>query len=344
MQQQPEKELHYLETNPLGRTLPLRQIWTTEERTWTKPERFPDFFLIGAPRCGTTSLSRYLAGNPQVCFSRPKEPHYFSLLAPHVSLEDLETAYLSRYFSHYRDGYKAIGEGSVSYLSSPYALQRILNVNPHAKFIAVVRNPLDMLPSYHLRMLFIVMEDVEDFATAWHLQDVRAQGERIPKHCLNPYLLLYREVAKFGEQVERLYRFAGRDQSLVLLFDDLAHDPGAVYKQVLAFIGVDDDGRTRFQKKLKSKIYRYRWLQQLLYAPLVRQVPFVDTVHRRMSQKKASGRKSWLKRVAQWNTIKVRPTPLDPTMRRTLRNTFAADVDKLSALLHRDLSHWLETG
>jgi hypothetical protein len=157
-------------------------------------------------------------------------------------------------------------------------------------------------------------------------------------------LLLYREVAKFGEQVERLYRFAGRDQSLVLLFDDLAHDPGAVYKQVLAFIGVDDDGRTRFQKKLKSKIYRYRWLQQLLYAPLVRQVPFVDTVHRRMSQKKASGRKSWLKRVAQWNTIKVRPTPLDPTMRRTLRNTFAADVDKLSALLHRDLSHWLETG
>ena len=45
-----------------------------------KPARFPDFFLVGAPRCGTTSLSRYLAANPQVCFSRPKEPHYFALL------------------------------------------------------------------------------------------------------------------------------------------------------------------------------------------------------------------------------------------------------------------------
>ena len=52
-------------------------------------------------------------------------------------------------------------------------------------------------PSYHLRMRFIVMEDVEDFATAWSLQEARARGERIPKHCLDPHLLLYREVAKF---------------------------------------------------------------------------------------------------------------------------------------------------
>jgi hypothetical protein len=342
--QQPKEKLHCLETSPLGRSLSLRRTLTdpTEESDWTKPERFPDFFLIGAPRCGTTSLSRYLTGNPQVCFSRPKEPHYFSLLSPHTSLDDLEAAYLLRYFSHYRDRHKAIGEGSVSYLSSPYALQWILSINPQAKFIAILRNPLDMLPSYHLRMLFTVMEDVEDFATAWHLQDVRARGKQIPKHCIDPHLLLYHEVAKFGEQIERLYCFAGRDRSLILLFDDLARDPGAVYKQVLAFIGVNDDGRTRFQKKLQSKSYRSRWLQQLLYAPSVRKGPFVDTLHRRMRQKKAPGRKSWLKRLARWNTIEVRPSPLDPAMRKILRDTFTADVDKLSKLLHRDLSHWLE--
>jgi hypothetical protein len=344
--QQPEEKLHCLETTPLGRSLSLRRTLTdpTEASGRTKPARFPDFFLIGAPRCGTTSLSRYLAGNPRVCFSRPKEPHYFSLLPPHASLDDLETAYLARYFSHYGDGHKAIGEGSVSYLYSPSALPRILSVNPHAKFIAIVRNPLDMLPSYHLRLLFTVMEDVEDFATAWGLQDVRARGEQIPKRCRYPHLLLYREVATFGEHVERLYRLAGRDQSLVLLFDDLVRDPGAVYKQVLAFIGVDDDRRTRFQRKLQSRIYRYRWLQQWLYLPLGRKGPFVDNLHRRMNQKEASGRKSWLKRVARWNTINVRPAPLDPAMRQTLRETFATDVDKLSTLLQCDLSHWLEIG
>jgi hypothetical protein len=199
-----------------------------------------------------------------------------------------------------------------------------------------------MLPSYHLRLRFTVMEDVEDFATAWSLQDARARGERIPKHCLNPYLLWYREVAKFGEQVERLYCLAGREQSLVLLFDDLVRDPGALYRQVLTFIGVEDDGRTRFQRKLESKIYRYRWLQQVLYAPLASEAHVVDNLHRRMNLKEMAGRKSWLKRVARWNTINVRPAPLDPTMRKTLRETFATDVNKLSELLHRDLSHWLE--
>jgi len=160
----------------------------------TRPERFPDFFLIGAPRCGTTALSSYLADNPQVCFSRTKEPHYFSLFAPHVSLDELETAYLARYFSHYREGHKAIGEGSVSYLYSPDALRRILSLNSQARFIAILRNPVDMLPSYHLRMRFSLMEDVEDFATAWSLQKMRARGERIPKHCPAPHLLLNRKV------------------------------------------------------------------------------------------------------------------------------------------------------
>src|SRR4051794_9278975 len=155
MQPPPEKKLHRLRTNPLGKTLPRQQTFNpTDGSNWTKPECFPDFFLIGAPRCGTTSLSRYLADNPQVCFSRPKEPHYFSLLAPHASLDDLETAYLSRYFSHCRGEHKAIGEGSVSYLYAPYALQQILSINPQAKFIAILRNPLDMLPSYHLRLRF----------------------------------------------------------------------------------------------------------------------------------------------------------------------------------------------
>ena len=127
-------------------------------------------------------------------------------------------------------------------------------------------------------MRFTVMEDVEDFATAWSLQEVRARGERIPKHCLDPHLLLYREVARFGEQIERLYRLVGRDRSLVLLFDDLVRDPLTVYKQVLAFIGVEYDGRTRFQRKLGSRIYRYRWLQRLLYAPLARKARLVDTL------------------------------------------------------------------
>jgi hypothetical protein len=42
--------------------------------------RFPDFFVVGAPRCGSTAFCRYLAKHPAICFSRPKEPHYFTRL------------------------------------------------------------------------------------------------------------------------------------------------------------------------------------------------------------------------------------------------------------------------
>jgi hypothetical protein len=307
----------------------------------TRPDRFPDFFLVGAPRCGTTALSRYLADNPQVCFSRPKEPHYFALLAPDSSLDDLETAYLSRHFAHHHAGHRAIGEGSVSYLYSPHAIERILAVNPDARFIAMLRNPLEMLPSYHLRMLFILCEDVEDFAAAWRLQDARARGEHVPRHCIDPRLLLYREVARYGVQIERLYRVAGRERCHVVVFDDLARDPAAVYREVLKFIGVDDDGRTTFKRRFPSRIYRYRWLQELLYTVRSRRAHAVDTLQRTARVKKGPGRrKSLVKRLARWNRMERRPAPLDAEMTATLRAALADDVATLSDLLDRDLRHW----
>jgi hypothetical protein len=307
----------------------------------SKPERFPDFFVVGAPRCGTTALCRYLARNPQVCFSRPKEPHYFALLAPGAPLDDLETAYLSRYFAHHAAGHRAIGEGSVSYLASPHAVERILGVHPGAKFIAMVRDPLQMLPSYHLRMRFLLIEDEEDFATAWHLQDIRARGERVPRHCVDPRLLLYREVARFGEQIDRLYRLAGHDQVHVVVFDDLASDAAGVYHKALAFLGVDDDGRTNFKRRYPSRIYRSRWLQVMLHAASSKKHT-LDTLHRRTKvTTQPSRKKSLLKRLASWNRVEARPEPLTPAMRAMLREAFADDVAKLSGLLRRDLGAWL---
>jgi hypothetical protein len=307
----------------------------------SKPERFPDFFVVGAPRCGTTALCRYLARNPQVCFSRPKEPHYFALLAPGAPLEDLEEAYLSRYFAHHAPAHRAIGEGSVSYLASPHAVERILKVHPGAKFIAMVRDPLQMLPSYHLRMRFLLIEDEEDFATAWQLQAQRARGERVPRHCVDPRLLLYREVARFGEQIDRLHRLAGKDQVHVVLFDDLASDAAGVYRRALAFLGVDDDGRTNFKRRYPSRIYRSRWLQVMLHAASSKKHT-LDTLHRRTKVKTGTSRKkSLLRRLASWNRVEARPAPLTPAMRATLREAFADDVARLSGLLGRDLGAWL---
>jgi hypothetical protein len=229
----------------------------------------------------------------------------------------------------------------VSYLYAPQALERIAEQNPDARMIALLRNPIEVLPSYHLRMLFILAEDEEELPTAWALQDARARGERVPRTCLDPRLLLYREVVRFGAQVERLYRLVGRERALVLLYEDFTADPLRVYRQTLDFIGVGYDGRTEFPRKLPSRRYRYRLLQRLLYAPPKAARATLENVRIRAKQKRLPGKRSLLNRLARWNTVDAPPVRLTAEFTAELHATLADDIALLGELLGRDLSHWV---
>jgi len=311
-------------------------------RIMTQPTGFPDFFVVGAPRCGTTSLCRFFAKNPQVCFSRPKEPHYFAQLRALPSPDELQRDYLERYFSHRQAGHRAAGEGSVSYLYAPQAIERIRHFNPEARFIVMVRNPMSMLPSYHLKMRFLLQEDKEDFAAAWRLQAARARGEQVPGHCLDPRTLMYGEVARYGAHIERLFEIAGRERTHVIVFDDFVADQLATYRRALEFLGVPYDGRTVFRRRYESRIYRYRWLQKLFFLPVARGTR-IDTGRRAARKDKQSGSKkrSWIKRLADWNTVSASPAPLAPEMRALIADDLRSDNALLSRLLNRDLGFWL---
>lgn len=309
----------------------------------TKPEGFPDFFLVGAPRCGTTSVSRYLARNPQICFSRPKEPHYFAQLNHDPDASELKHNYLDRYFHHRTQLHRVVGEGSVSYLFLPHTLERICQINPEVRFIALVRNPIKSLPSYHLRMQFLLQEDEPDFEKAWNLQAQRARGEMVPKHCMDTRLLMYSEGAMLGFQVERLFGIVGRDRSLVIVFDDLMADPLGVYRRTLEFLGVEDDGQTRFDQNYGSHIYRYRWLQKLFAMPAMHAGKLIDSAQRRKRKYNEDGSKrpSLIKRITDFNKVPATPAPLTPRMAETVRDFVQSDIQLLSQLLGRDLSYWL---
>jgi hypothetical protein len=191
-------------------------------------------------------------------------------------------------------------------------------------------------------MRFVLQEDEPDFARAWALEPARERGQRIPRHCLDPRLLWYRRVAMLGTQIERLFAVAGRDRSHVIVFDDLARDPLGVYHRVLEFLGVDDDGQTQFEPRFKSRMYRYRWLQRILFAPATRS-GMVHTMqrHRRKYNPDGSKQKSLIARVARWNKVPASPAPLTPQMVATVREALGPDVAKLSSLLDRDLTFWL---
>jgi hypothetical protein len=313
---------------------------------------FPDFFVIGAPRCGTTALCRSLGRHRQICFSSPKEPHYFSKVAPTVgcSADDIRRDYLDRCFAAYDPTkHRAVGEGSVTYLYYPEAIDSILSWNPDALFIVMLRNPLEMVPSLHQRLLYLMEEDVPNFAKAWSLQEARSRGEQLPNRCLEPDTLRYAEIGRHASHLQQLFEKVERERCHVIIYDDLRESLQRVYERCLQFIGVEQDGRGQFSSPRASRAYRSNWVQQLVFRPPRDILRYAKAVEGRaqVRRKSAGGRaeKSALwrlrQRIKDWNSVEVPSGNLSPGMRRALCEAFEADVARLSKLLDRDFSHWL---
>jgi hypothetical protein len=145
----------------------------------------PTFFIVGAPSCGTSSLGRYLDAHPRIFISKPKEPHHFGVdleLRPRPYAE--REAYL-KLFEGAGDVQHA-GDGSVLYLYSRTAPAEILELNPAAKVIIMLRDLLEMVPSLHAHNLVLNYEDILDLAQALEAQADRRAGRRIPSTCVPP--------------------------------------------------------------------------------------------------------------------------------------------------------------
>jgi hypothetical protein len=297
--------------------------------------RLQALFVVGAPRCGTTFVAKLLARHPKVCFSKPKETHVFVRTRGAVS----PPAYLRRYHPHLHAEHRVIAEGSPSSLYSPEALQRILALDPEARFVVCIRNPVEMASSYHARMLYTLDEEVRDFAEAWSLQPARARGERIPKRCRDPRMLQYGAICRIGAQLERMLGALERERLFVTVFDDLVDDPVKIYRGLLDFAGLDYDARTAFTPSNQHREFERAWLQSYLVNPPRPIAAWIDAWERR-GWGRPSGYRWLRKRLKSWNTRRTVRPPLAPPMRETLRAAFASDVERLSDLLGRDLSHW----
>lgn len=292
----------------------------------------PNFFIIGAPKCGTTALYTYLGEHPQVFMPTAKEPHYFAEdLANHRDLRDWQR-YLEL-FTSARSEHRALGEASVFYLFSRVAIQRILTAKPLARFIVMLRNPLEMIPALHAQYVFTSHDDQPSFADAWRLQAERAVGDAIPPLCYEPLLLQYRELGMLGAQLQRALSLIDRERLHIVLYDDFARDTAGTYRKVLTFLGLDDDGRVNFPQVNANRLLRRPWLQHLL-------------CHRRYPERlRHVGRWFGLhhlqRSIRLWNSRETHRAALAPELRAEMINAFRDDVTLLSDLVKRDLSMWL---
>jgi hypothetical protein len=227
----------------------------------------PNFFIIGGPKCGTTALSEYLRQHRDICFSSPKEPMYFAEDMPNLRTVSEEEGYLRCYANCSNRNPLAVGEGSALYLLSRFAVPGIFKFNPAAKLIIMVRNPMHMAVSMHAQNLFYGDENVQSFDKAWALQESRARAENVPAKCRDPILLQYARICMLGEQVSRALSVVPKEQCHVVVFDDLIGKPRETYLQVLEFLGVPDDGKSRFEKINERKSVKWPWMMNILARP-----------------------------------------------------------------------------
>ena len=293
--------------------------------------RRPNFFIAGAPRCGTTALFTFLKAHPDIGMAEPKEPVYFG--------QDLEIkgrftleGYLAC-FAEVRDE-KRVGEATAIYLYSKSAAREIKEFSPGAYIIAMLRNPVDFLYSTHSRLL-IRQEDITDFEAALDAEEWRKQGMKIPPRALCAEALFYREMAKFSEQLERYYDIFGRERVSVIIYDDLRDDTAGVYRDTLEFLDVDPD----FQTDLKVINPNTKLRSGLLDQALGKSTRMVN---RRFGSGSRPARtlSKVNKSLVKWNETKAYRPPMNPQLRKRLLAEFVPEVERLSELLGRDLTHW----
>lgn len=295
-------------------------------------ERRPNFFIVGAPKCGTTAMNVYLRQHPQIFMPTRKDIGFFGqdlqFHWPRITREQ----YLSLFLR--ADEAIRVGETSVWYLYSRQAAEEIKAFSPAASIIVMLRNPVDMLYAQHSEFLHNCNEEIEDFEAALDAEEDRKQGRRVPKKAHLVEGLFYRETVKYTEQLRRYFDVFGRENVHVIIFDDFKRNTGDVFGQTLAFLGVDPNFRLEFRRINSNKVLRSRLLQELLVAPPLALTRAFSAVVPPPLQ----GR--FLPYLRHLNTRYIARPPLDPALRKRLHVEFEPEVKRLSRLLGRDLSSW----
>ncbi len=238
----------------------------------------PNLFIVGAPKCGTTSLHHHLGQHPNVYMSPVKEPRFWSddlraqgrafhaalsrrslrsvrgiLTLPYclwirrrilrgglLGIESFDR-YLALFEAADPEVHRYIGEASTDSMWSRTAAARIAHHCPDSRIIIMLRDPLAYIPSIHRESLSgAIGETIPSLRQALDLEPLRRQGAALPCTVRYPYSVLYRDQAHFDEQVDRFLDCFGRDRLHFVLLEDLADDARAALRGVLAFLGLPD--------------------------------------------------------------------------------------------------------
>lgn len=228
---------------------------TTAGRPLHRARLLPGFIIVGAERCGTTSMFAVLRQHPAVFNGTlpRKEVHYF---------DNKYGRGLAWYRCHFpltmRARLAARGAGApvafeatANYMFHPLAPERIHSDLPGVRLLVMVRDPVERAYSAHAHQVGFGYE-TEPFERALELEDSRLEGEAERIAAEPGYESFafdhhtYRSRGYYADQLDRLASIFGRDRVHVVDSGDFFGDPGPCYERVLDFLGLSHHGWPAF--------------------------------------------------------------------------------------------------
>jgi len=274
----------------------------------SEPLVWPNFFIVGVAKAGTTSLYAWLKQHPKVFMPALKEPHFFSsdlVKTPRFVVKS-EEQYL-RLFAN-AVGFKAIGEASASYFPfGEVVARRIKGKIPHAKIIVLLRDPVERAYADYLMYLRTGREWRPFYEALLH----------------SPLSRVY--IQPYAKPLQEWLEVFGRQQVLVLMFEELKENPRGLLSKVARFLEIDEGLMKGIRLFLENPGGTPRNLASKALLSLRQKVSVP-----------AFPIPKGMKRLIRQALLAQKP-PIDPRAIELLRPIFEEDLRELEALFRREL-------
>lgn len=222
----------------------------------------PDFLIIGFVKCGTTSLYEHLLRHPSVFSPRGKEIDYFDRFYAR-GLSWYRTKFPSKLQKNFVKNWLkqdfVTGEATPRYIEHPHALQRIKEILPKAKFIVLLRNPVDRAYSHynqnlHLNYEYLSFQD----AIAVELERTKKRYEKMQKdetyYSWDYELYAYLQHGIYFHHLERWMKVFSKEQFLIIPSEEFSQNTNEYYNKVLTFLNLPKWELSQY-KKYKQRTY-----------------------------------------------------------------------------------------
>lgn len=311
--------------------------------TVTARGRVPDFFIVGQPKAGTTALYEMLSQHPRIFMPDLKEPRFLA--------DDVRSRFTNprgRPLPHTLEQYLSLfdgagddqraGEATPLYLWSSTAAERISQLQPSARIIAILREPASLLRSLHLQFLRSHVESEGDLGRALALEPERREGRHIPRRSHLPQLLLYSEHVRYVEQLRRYGDRFPRERILILIYDDFLADNEGTLRRVLQFLDVEQDvPLERVHANPTNKTMRSQQIDDLVLAVTLGRSSLARASRRTLKLLAPREVRRRALQVVRQRAVLAPAAEPDAELMLQLRRRFKPEVVALGDYLGRDL-------